>query len=94
MCGEISELEFYVCVFICICVTSKNISVSEDVYNMLVRLRLEGESFSDVIRRLVKRRRISECAGLWADMGDEEYEAIRGGSLRARDFLSSRFLLK
>ncbi len=89
-----NELEVYVCVFVCLCVTSKNISISEDVYKMLIKLRLEGESFSDVIRRLVKRSRISECAGLWADMSDEEYEAIRSGSLRARDLLSSRFLLK
>ena len=65
--------------------TSKNISITEDVYDMLSRLKLEGESFSDAIRRLAKRNRLSECAGLWADMSDEEYEAIRGGSLRARE---------
>jgi len=75
-------------------VTSKNISITEDVYEMLSRLKLEGESFSDAIRRLAKRNRIVECAGLWAGMSDEEYEAIRSGSLRARDLLSSRFLLK
>jgi len=66
-------------------VTSKNISITEDVYEMLSRLKLEGESFSDAIRRLAKRNRIIECAGLWADMGDEEYEAIRGGSVKARE---------
>jgi len=76
------------------CMTSKNISITEDVYEMLSRLKLEDESFSDAIRRLAKRNRISECAVLWADMSDDEYEAIRGGSLRARDLLSSRFLLK
>ncbi len=64
--------------------TSKNISLTEDVYEMLSKLKLEGESFSDAIRRLAKRSRLSECAGLWADMGDEEYQAIRSGSLKAR----------
>jgi len=83
-----------VCIHLFMCMTSKNISITEDVYEMLSRLKLEGESFSDAIRRLAKRNRISECAGLWADMSDDEYEAIRGGSLRARDLLSSRFLLK
>lgn len=82
------------CIHLFMCMTSKNISITEDVYEMLSRLKLEGESFSDAIRRLAKRNRISECAGLWADMSDDEYEAIRGGSLRARDLLSSRFLLK
>jgi len=66
-------------------VTSKNISITEDVYEMLSRLKLEGESFSDAIRRLAKRNRIVECAGLWADMSDEEYEAIRSGSVKARE---------
>jgi predicted CopG family antitoxin len=66
-------------------VTSKNISITEDVYEMLSRLKLEGESFSDAIRRLAKRNQLSECAGLWADMSDEEYETIRNSSLRARE---------
>jgi len=73
----------YLWVLICVCVTSKNISITEDVYMMLSRLRLEGESFSDAIRRLAGRGRLVECAGLWAGMPGEEYEAIRAGALRA-----------
>ena len=64
--------------------TSKNISITEDVYNMLSRLRLEGESFSDAIRRLSKRGCISECAGLWKDMEEGEVEAIMDGASTAR----------
>ena len=63
---------------------SKNISITEDVYEMLSRLRLEVESFSDAIRRLVKRGSISECAGLWEDMEEGEVEAIRDGVSTAR----------
>ena len=74
-------------VLICICVTSKNISITEDVYEMLSRLRLDGESFSDAIRRLAKRGRLVECAGLWAGLPAEEYEAIRAGALKARGLL-------
>jgi len=69
-------------------VTSKNISITEDVYEMLSRLKLEGESFSDAIRRLARRSRLSECAGLWSDMSDEEYEAVRGGALKARELFN------
>jgi predicted CopG family antitoxin len=69
-------------------VTSKNISITEDVYHMLSRLKLEGESFSDAIRRLAKRGKLSECAGLWADLPEEEYLAIRDGVSRARDLFN------
>ena len=68
--------------------TSKNISITEDVYDMLARLKLEGESFSDAIRRLVGRGKIVECAGLWADITDDELEAIREGSRTARNLLN------
>ena len=56
--------------------TSKTISVSEDAYELLERMKLKGESFSDTIRRLAKRRRIADCAGLWSDVPDEEMEAF------------------
>ena len=57
---------------------SKTISVTQDVYNLLKREKFKGESFSDTIRRLVQTRgKISECAGLWADMGDDEIEEMK-----------------
>lgn len=62
---------------------SKNISITEDVYEMLSRLKLEGESFSDAIRRLAERGSIMECAGLWSEMPEEEYQAIRDGASNA-----------
>ena len=68
--------------------TSKNISITEDVYKMLSRLRLEGESFSDAIRRLAKRGSISECAGLWEDMDEGEVDAIRDGASTARSLFN------
>lgn len=42
---------------------AKNIAVSDDVYKLLSRLRLPGESFSDTIRRLAKIPKLSEIAG-------------------------------
>lgn len=42
-------------------------------------MKLEGESFSDTIRRLAKRGSLAECVGLWADMPDDEYRALMEG---------------
>lgn len=39
-------------------------------------MKLEGESFSDIIRRLAKRGSLAECAGLWADMPNAESRAL------------------
>jgi len=42
----------------------KVIMVSEDVYNELKKLKRPGESFSDVIRRLLSRKpKLSDIAG-------------------------------
>jgi predicted CopG family antitoxin len=54
---------------------SKTMSVSEDAYDLLDKLKLKDESFSEVIRRLAKRRSIADCAGLWVDVSNEEMDA-------------------
>jgi len=64
--------------------TSKTISVSEDVYALLKKMKLKGESFTETIRRLVKGRRISDCAGLWSDLSDASIEEIKAGVLEAK----------
>jgi predicted CopG family antitoxin len=64
--------------------TSKTISVSEDVYNLLKKMKLKGESFSVTIRRLVKGRWLSDCAGLWSDLPDDALEEIKAGVLEAK----------
>lgn len=56
--------------------TSKNISLTEDVYELLKRMKMGEESFSDAIRRLAGRRRLSDCAGLWSDVPEEEMMAL------------------
>ena len=56
--------------------TSKNISLREDVYELLSKIKLKGESFSDTIKRLSKRRSLADCAGLWSDVPEEEMEAF------------------
>jgi len=63
--------------------TSKTISVTEEVYELLSRLKLPNESLGDVIKRLCEEktansliRWISEKL-LWSDMSKEEYEQIK-----------------
>lgn len=59
---------------------SKNISVTKGAYDLLSNMKLEGESFSDVITRLAKAKGgLSECAGLWGDMSVEELEEVKAG---------------
>ena len=54
--------------------SSVNISIREDVYEKLKRLKKEDESFSDVIEHLTENKDITRCFGLFG--GDEENIAI------------------
>ena len=62
---------------------AKNIAVADDVYEMLSKGKREGESFSDVIRRLGKGRKGSllDCYGLWADIPEEEFREMEAAIL-------------
>ena len=47
----------------------KTISIRDDVYNRLLEMKEEGESFSDVIEKLLERKntRISKYFGILKD---------------------------
>jgi predicted CopG family antitoxin len=66
-----------------ICMSSINISITEEVYNRLKSLKKEGESFSDVIRNMVKEKDISRCYGLFKG-DDESVDIIRKEAKKAR----------
>jgi predicted CopG family antitoxin len=56
---------------------ARNIAVAQDVYEMLSREKKEGESFSEVIRRIVgKRKSVLEFAGAWKDIPDGKYREM------------------
>jgi predicted CopG family antitoxin len=70
---------------------SKTIAITEDVYFALESRKREGESFTEVIRRLLKKKgKLSDFAGAWADMTDEEYEAIQ----KAREELRANWKVR
>lgn len=53
---------------------AKTIAISDDVYEMLSKAKMKGESFSDVIRRLLRQRRISDVPKI---LDDEDAEMIK-----------------
>ncbi len=53
--------------------TSKSISITDDVYEMLDKFRLKNESFSQVIKRLIESNlNIKDLAGAWQKIPDAE----------------------
>lgn len=55
---------------------SKSISITEDVYFLLKKYQLKGESFSQTILRLINRQEnILKLAGAWSEIQDNK-EAI------------------
>ena len=65
--------------------TSRNISITDDAYQILLKMKLKDESFSGTIRRLARRGRISDCAGLWSDLPREDVEAIKRNIAELRE---------
>lgn len=53
---------------------TKTITISDDAYDVLSKAKNNGESFSDVILRLAKKRTIKELAGVWSDW---EYDDMK-----------------
>ncbi len=57
--------------------TSKNISITEDVYNKLLKIKRDDESFSELFLRLLKIQKITleKSFGAW-DLSEEEEKEI------------------
>lgn len=62
---------------------SKTISVTEEVYELLSRMKLPHESFGDVIKRLCEEKTAKSLVNwvsektLWSDMSKDEYEQVQ-----------------
>ena len=64
---------------------SKTISLKEDTYDSLDRAKGEGESFSDVIDRLLETSEEHPLYDLVGVLEDEEVEELRSRSKTFRD---------
>lgn len=52
---------------------SKNISMTDEAYEALLREKRDDESFTETILRLTRRRRkLSDCFGSWKMTAEEE----------------------
>ncbi|HUI39947.1 MAG TPA: antitoxin VapB family protein [Methanothrix sp.] len=67
--ASLIQVSFYICACIHRYMASRNISIKENVYDMLNDARRNDESFSDVIERLIKRDKkdLSEYFGALRD---------------------------
>lgn len=63
---------------------TKTISLDEEAYERLRARKQEGESFSDVVKRLAGERSWRDVAGIWAGSTDEIEESIEEGRERSR----------
>lgn len=71
---------------------SKNISIPEPVYDKLREEKREGESFGDVIDRLMKGESLDEFWGAWSDeTAEKARDAIREGRDQTDEKLSERY---
>jgi predicted CopG family antitoxin len=57
---------------------TKTISLADDAYEQLKAHKREGESFSDVVRRLTGGVRLAEYQGALSDETADELEAVIG----------------
>lgn len=77
---------------------AKNVALADDVYNDIKRLKRRDESFSDVIRRLIKTRgMISDIAGSatlsleeWMEMKKLKEEQALTDKKKAESMLSQQ----
>ena len=67
------------CMYMCIHMTSKNISITEDVYKKLMKIKGENESFSELFIRLlrIQKNNMEKTFGAW-NLSKEEGSEIWG----------------
>lgn len=64
---------------------TRNISLDDEAYSRLKKLKSEGESFSDVVKNVTSEKSWLEVAGIWEDDTEEIREAVEEGRKKSRD---------
>lgn len=74
---KIEDQKIFKCVYVCVFMATKTISITEDAYNRLANLKNANESFSLVINRITNkegRKKLSEFAGILSEKSARELE--------------------
>ncbi|HKZ49105.1 MAG TPA: antitoxin VapB family protein [Thermoplasmata archaeon] len=70
----------------------KTIALDEGTYQLLRRQKRKGETFNELVRRLLRRKRpLHEFAGAWKDIPEEEFQEILEAIRRGRELDEERF---
>lgn len=77
------------CVYVCVCMATKTISITCEAYLKLARLKKENESFSMVINRVTGKRKLSDFAGI---LSKESADSLEEGIKESRKFSRERHL--
>ncbi len=64
----------------------KTVALDREAYELLRKRKKQGESFSDVVKRLAAPRRpLTDFAGIWKDIPREEFHKIVEAIRKARE---------
>jgi predicted CopG family antitoxin len=72
---------------------TKTVGLDREAYERLRAEKREGESFSDVVKRITRKRRpLTDFAGAWNDLPEEEtrafeeaFQAVRSAGVEQMD---------
>mgnify|MGYP001570880891 CR=1 FL=1 len=68
------------------CMTTKTITIMKDAYEILKRHKMDGESFSDVIRReIIKEKKLSNFAGAWSHLSNKSIDDMKNDIKKMRE---------
>ena len=71
---------------------STSVALDREAYNLLKSQKRPGESFSQVVKRLIGRPApLSSFAGIWKDMPEKLFRALEENRKRLRELDEERF---
>ena len=90
--GKSINIHMHINILVCN-MASRNVAITEDLYHLLERRKIKGESFTKVIYRLLDENESpSLYFGAWEDLTEKEEEKITGARKKLRESWEHRDL--